>query len=71
MDRQDTSEDFDWQVERSAFVKALPKTFAKVVGTAAFAFFFLLTADGFANLIVNGPIESSSDGVRFLFGARF
>ena len=35
MDRQDTFEDFDWKVERSAFIKALPKIFARALGTAA------------------------------------
>ena len=71
MSRQETFEDFDWKVERSAFIKNLPKTFAKILGTAAFTFFFLLTVDGFADVILNGTIESYSDGLRFLFGARF
>ncbi|MGI9569543.1 MAG: hypothetical protein ACR2PH_07375 [Desulfobulbia bacterium] len=71
MSQQDLSEGFDWKVERPAFIKNLPKNSAKLLGTAAFAFFFLLTADGFADVFLKGSIESSPEGLRFLFGARF
>ena len=71
MGKKDISEGFDWKIERPAFIKNLPRTCAKMLGIAVFAFFFLLTADGFADVFLRGTVESSPDGIRFLFGARF